>query len=90
MARIEAWNFLKKLPDGTVSLVIRQKLKSNNASDTPENVKENKKPLENAKNWIYSKSITILLLNFPILGRRRFEFLKKSEKSEKSLTLLLS
>lgn len=26
MARIEAWNFLKKLPDGTVSLVLRQKL----------------------------------------------------------------
>ena len=26
MARIEAWNFLKKLPDGTVTLVIRQKL----------------------------------------------------------------
>ncbi|KAK8738248.1 hypothetical protein OTU49_004129, partial [Cherax quadricarinatus] len=26
MARIEAWNFLKKLPDGTVSLVLRQKV----------------------------------------------------------------
>lgn len=26
MARIEAWNFLKKLPDGTVTLVLRQKL----------------------------------------------------------------
>ncbi|KAK4327584.1 hypothetical protein Pmani_001941 [Petrolisthes manimaculis] len=26
MARIEAWNFLKKLPDGTVSLILRQKL----------------------------------------------------------------
>ena len=26
MARIEAWNFLKKLPDGTVTLVIRKKL----------------------------------------------------------------
>lgn len=26
MARIEAWNFLKKLPDGTVNIVIRQKL----------------------------------------------------------------
>lgn len=26
MARIEAWNFLKKLPDGTVNLIIRKKL----------------------------------------------------------------
>ncbi|KAA0202298.1 hypothetical protein HAZT_HAZT011406 [Hyalella azteca] len=33
MARIEAWNFLKKLPDGKVSLVIRQKLAEGAASD---------------------------------------------------------
>ena len=26
MSRIEAWNFMKKLNDGTASLVIRQKL----------------------------------------------------------------
>ncbi|KAG0726974.1 Pro-interleukin-16 [Chionoecetes opilio] len=33
MARIEAWNFLKKLPDGTVSLVLRQKLESSSAKN---------------------------------------------------------
>lgn len=33
MARIEAWNFLKKLPDGTVSLVLRQKLDSSSGKN---------------------------------------------------------
>ncbi|MPC35079.1 PDZ domain-containing protein 2 [Portunus trituberculatus] len=33
MARIEAWNFLKKLPDGTVTLVLRQKLDSSSAKN---------------------------------------------------------
>ncbi|XP_063875652.1 serine/arginine repetitive matrix protein 2-like isoform X2 [Scylla paramamosain] len=33
MARIEAWNFLKKLPDGTVTLVLRQKLDGSSAKN---------------------------------------------------------
>ncbi|KAK7085604.1 Domain present in PSD-95, Dlg, and ZO-1/2 [Halocaridina rubra] len=36
MARIEAWNFLKKLPDGTVSLVLRQKLEESPSSKNEE------------------------------------------------------
>ena len=36
MARIEAWNFLKKLPDGTVSLVLRQKLESSSSAKNEE------------------------------------------------------
>lgn len=34
MARIEAWNFLKKLPDGTVSLIIRQKIPGGENGET--------------------------------------------------------
>ena len=33
MSRIEAWNFMKKLSDGTANLVIRHKL-SNNGAET--------------------------------------------------------
>lgn len=33
MARIEAWNYLKKLPDGTVTLNIRQKLENSSKSE---------------------------------------------------------
>lgn len=33
MARIEAWNFLKKLPDGTVTLVLRQKLEDSSVKN---------------------------------------------------------
>ncbi|CAL4092156.1 unnamed protein product, partial [Meganyctiphanes norvegica] len=33
MARIEAWNYLKKLPDGTVTLSIRQKIENTSKSE---------------------------------------------------------
>ena len=29
MSRIEAWNFMKKLNDGTATLVVRQKIENN-------------------------------------------------------------
>ena len=38
MARIEAWNFLKKLPDGTVTLIIRQKLSEDDDNTSVETI----------------------------------------------------
>ncbi len=33
MSRIEAWNFMKKLSDGTANIIVRQKLPEKNASN---------------------------------------------------------
>jgi len=33
MSRIEAWNFMKKLNDGTATLVVRQKISENSESN---------------------------------------------------------
>ena len=40
MSRIEAWNFMKKLNDGTATIVVRQKIEASEALATPS------KPLE--------------------------------------------
>ena len=29
MSRIEAWNFMKKMPDGTASIIVRHKINTN-------------------------------------------------------------
>ncbi len=47
MSRIEAWNFMKKLSDGTASLIIRQKLPeagANNNTNNNEATVEEKTP----------------------------------------------
>ena len=41
MSRIEAWNFMKKLNDGTATLVIRQKVIAEDPKEKPATVKSN-------------------------------------------------
>merc|ERR1712241_409716 len=40
MSRIEAWNFMKKLSDGTANLIVRQKIVSSAADSTSEKVND--------------------------------------------------
>ena len=40
MSRIEAWNFMKKLNDGTANLVVRHKIVNPNTDSTGEKVPE--------------------------------------------------
>ena len=41
MSRIEAWNFMKKLNDGTATIVVRQKIEASEATPKPLEVKAN-------------------------------------------------
>ena len=78
MSRIEAWNFMKKLNDGTATIVVRQKIETSEATPKALEVKTNgnqdnvttceqKEKLE-AKRWKKisgrKKNVAVIMNNF--------------------------